>query len=165
MECNPYFCPAVLGSPQPDDCQFKFLGHKMRYIVRQQLSLRDTGSTTSAYSKANSQVTISRSYYEFFFFLPANLDLERKGQREILPSSMDQVPQRQKSFFGKNSYPLSALASFPRIPSQAPEGARCPSVLVLVTRYFRRGKNNFPSTLNGECLAETPFSVGCLING
>jgi len=50
--------------------------------------------------------------------LPVNLNLGRKGQCEILPSSLDQALVRLgRAGFGNNSQSLPASASFSRIPS------------------------------------------------
>ena len=51
-------------------------------------------------------------------FFPANLDLESKGQREILLPSLDQAPQRSRQAdFGEDSYTFGASAIFLRMPS------------------------------------------------
>lgn len=132
MEPNPHFCLAIsshkrgalhisvwqyFGDSQPDSCQVKLSGLKMIQTRKQQLSLGEKGWTTNAYPKANSQVKIQRSN-SYKCFLPSNLNFERKGQHEILPTLLNQAQRiKMRADFGKQSHSLLASAGFPRIPS------------------------------------------------
>lgn len=137
MECNPQFCPAVLGGPQPGDCQLKFLGQNETHKKAEDVPLRERINNQcvlkSEFTSHNSKILVLQFF--FFFFLPVNLDLERKGQREILPSSMDQAPQMEEPPLIRILTLCRLWPVFPGSLVQTPEGARCPSVLVLVTRY------------------------------
>ena len=57
------------------------------------------------------------------------------------------------------------LPVFPGCCLQNSEQARCPSGSRPVHWQLQGRKNNFLSSLNGECLAETPFPLGHLVTG
>ena len=69
-----------------------------------------------------------------------SLDLERKGQHEILPSSLNQALQRnRRTDSSKNCHPSQASASFPRIPSSdsGVSGFKIQTVALISTRIWQ----------------------------
>ena len=143
---RPYF-----WGPQPSGCQAKFPGH----TPDQQESnscpweRKDKGERTSGY-----QQQIHESQFKDLIptnGFPANLNLERKRQHEISPSSLTQSPQRDGwADFGENSQPLWASASFPRTPSALYIKSRVSSSFALLFGACHPGL---------VCYLDQPFSL------
>lgn len=89
----------------------------------------------------------------------ANLNLDRKGQCEILPSSLDRAPQIELTLVRI----LILLAVFPEPVFSLWSLWGFPGGLILVMRDWRRG-NSFPPPLIVSAWL-TPFSLGHLIDG
>lgn len=128
MECNPQFCPAVLGGPQPGDCQLKFLGQNETHKKAEDVPLRERINNQcvlkSEFTSHNSKILV----LQFFFFFACQSGFGKEGTKGNFtflygPGAID---RDRRASFGKNSYPLSALASFSGIPRADSGGSAMP---------------------------------------
>lgn len=146
MECNLHFCLATFwGAPNlimelpahpriqeptyPSQAESRVL-RTQKETRRPWLSLRGNRSTTSGYPRANSQGAI-RFGPSLTNVFDCQSNLERNN---VKFPSLHQAPRRsRRADLDKNSYPLPASASFPRI-LQVLEPAGCPRGLILARR-------------------------------
>ena len=103
------------------------------------------GSQNTKWDKVKGNSCPLKKRFNNSYLLPDNLNLEEKVQCEMLPSSLEQEPQRScRADFGKNSSLLPASAN-PRMPAICRLWSTWGvSGLNLVTRHFRGGEIVFP---------------------